>query len=82
MIISYSFDKEEPIISSIGKQWIVEDNRSLVLKENEMSNFLKKALSSRVLKVKVYDNQKINESFSIKLRDFQDLYDMYEHNLN
>ncbi|WP_421136326.1 hypothetical protein QIA36_06170 (plasmid) [Borreliella yangtzensis] len=52
------------------------------MKENEMSNFLKKALSSRVLKVKVYDNQKINESFSIRLRNFQDLYDMYEHNLN
>ncbi|MBB6043737.1 hypothetical protein QIA34_07190 (plasmid) [Borreliella yangtzensis] len=82
MIISYSFDKEEPIISSIGKQWIVEDNSVLVLKDNEMSNFLKKALSSRVLKVKVYDKQKINESFSIRLRNFQDLYDMYEHNLN
>ncbi|WP_420025557.1 hypothetical protein QIA36_06860 (plasmid) [Borreliella yangtzensis] len=82
MFINYSFDKEEPIISSIGKQWIVEDNSFLVLKDNEMSNFLKKALSSRVLKVKVYDNQKINESFSIRLRNFQDLYDMYEHNLN
>lgn len=82
MIISYSFDKEEPSINSLSKQWIVEDNKFLVLKENEMSNFLKKALSSRVLKVKVYDKQKINETFSIRLRNFQDLYDMYEHNFN
>ncbi|WP_421136343.1 hypothetical protein QIA36_06590 (plasmid) [Borreliella yangtzensis] len=82
MIISYSFDKEEPIISSIDKQWIVEDNRSLALKDNKMSNFLTKALSSRVLKVKIFDNQKINKSFSISLRNFQDLYDVYEHNLN
>lgn len=82
MIISYSFDKEEPIINSRSKQWTVEDNSFLVLKKNEVSNFLKKALSSKVLKIKVYDNQKINETFSIRLGNFQDLYDMYEHNFN
>lgn len=81
IIISYSFDKEEPIINSLSNQWIVEDD-GLFLKENELSNFLKKLLSSRVLKVKVYDNQKINETFSIRLRNFQDLYDMYEHDFN
>ncbi|WP_235685170.1 hypothetical protein [Borreliella afzelii] len=81
IIISYSFDKEEPIINSLSNQWIVEDD-GLFLKENELSNFLKKLLSSRVLKVKVYDNQKINETFSIRLRNFQDLYDKYEDDLN
>lgn len=81
IIISYSFDKEEPIINSLSNQWIVEDD-GLFLKENELSNFLKKLLSSRVLKVKVYDNQKINETFSIRLRNFRDLYDKYEDDLN
>ncbi|WP_418905851.1 hypothetical protein [Borreliella japonica] len=82
IIISCSFDKEQPIINSLSKQWTVEDSGFLVLKENEMPNFLKKVLSSKVLKVKVYDKQKINEAFSIRLRNFQDLYDMYEHNFN
>ncbi|AEL19369.1 putative uncharacterized domain protein (plasmid) [Borreliella bissettiae DN127] len=54
----------------------------LALKENERSNFLKKILLSRILKARIYDNQKINEAFSIRLRNFQDLYDMYEHNFN
>ncbi|MBB6213778.1 hypothetical protein QIA17_04875 (plasmid) [Borreliella californiensis] len=82
IIISYSFDKEKPIINSLNNQWIIEGDSLLCLKENETSNFLKKALSSRVLKVKIYDNQKINESFIISLRNFQDLYDMYGHNFN
>ncbi|QXG44659.1 hypothetical protein KSP41_04690 (plasmid) [Borreliella burgdorferi] len=82
IIIKHSFDKEEPIINSLNNQWIVEGNSLLGLKENGAANFLKKALSSRVLKVSIYDNQKINHTFSIRLRNFQDLYDMYEHNFN
>ncbi|WP_044055010.1 hypothetical protein [Borreliella bissettiae] len=70
------------IIKSISNQWIVENNKLLALKENERSNFLKKILLSRILKARIYDNQKINEAFSIRLRNFQDLYDMYEHNFN
>ncbi|MBB6213488.1 hypothetical protein HNP67_001072 [Borreliella californiensis] len=34
MIISYSFDKEDPIMKSISNQWIVESNKLLALKEN------------------------------------------------
>ncbi|WP_418885360.1 hypothetical protein [Borreliella carolinensis] len=82
IIIKHSFDKEEPIINSLNNQWIVEGNSLLGLEENGTANFLKKALSSRVLKVNIYDNQKINHTFSIRLRNFQDLYDMYEHNFN